>query len=74
MEPMQTEKIPSNVEEIPGRGETFTAARERFNEAAQYADQQVRANPWIALGVGFGAGIVIGALAAFAAIPRRRWY
>jgi ElaB/YqjD/DUF883 family membrane-anchored ribosome-binding protein len=74
MEPMQTEKIPSNVEEIPGRGEALTAARERFNEAAQYADRQVRANPWIALGASFGAGIVLGALMAWAAIPKRRWY
>ena len=74
MEQMQTEKIPSNVEEIPGQGETFHAARERLNQAAHYADQQVRANPWIALGAGFGAGLILGALVAFAAIPRRRWY
>jgi ElaB/YqjD/DUF883 family membrane-anchored ribosome-binding protein len=68
MEQIQAEKIPSNVEEIPAR------ARERFSEAAQYADQQVRANPWIALGAGFGAGLVLGALIALAAVPRRRWY
>ena len=74
MEQLQAEKIPSNVEEIPGRGETFTAARARFNEVAHYADQQVRTSPWIAIGVGFGAGIVLGALIAFAAIPKRRWY
>jgi ElaB/YqjD/DUF883 family membrane-anchored ribosome-binding protein len=74
MEQIQAEKIPSNVEEIPGRGETFTAARARVNEAAQYADRQVRANPWIALGAAFGAGLILGALVAFAAVPKRRWY
>ena len=75
MEHLQTDKIPSNVEEIPGRGETFTAARERFDQVAHYADQQVRSSPWIALGIGFGTGIVLGALIAFAAIPtKRRWY
>ena len=74
MEQMQADKIPSNVEEIPGRGETFTAARERFNQAAHYADQQVRTNPWIALGVGFGVGLVLGALMGYGAVPKRRWY
>ena len=74
MEQMQADKIPSNVEEIPGRGETFTAARARFNEVPHYADQQVRTNPWIALGVGFGVGLVLGALMAYGAVPKRRWY
>jgi ElaB/YqjD/DUF883 family membrane-anchored ribosome-binding protein len=74
MEQMQADKIPSNVEEIPGRGETFTAARARFNEVAHYADQQVRTNPWIALGVGFGVGLVLGALMGYGAVPKRRWY
>jgi ElaB/YqjD/DUF883 family membrane-anchored ribosome-binding protein len=74
MEQMHAEKIPSNVEEIPGRGETFTAARERFDQVAHYADQQVRSSPWIALGVGFGVGLVLGALMGYAAVPKRRWY
>ena len=53
MEPMQAEKIPSNVQEIPGQEdtlETLTAARERLNEtldavrqrageACEYTDQ-----------------------------------
>ena len=74
MEQIQAEKIPSNVEEIPTRGETYQAARERLNQAAQYSDRQVRANPWIALGAGLGAGIVLGALIACAAIPRSRYW
>lgn len=66
MEQTEAVKIPSNVEEIPVRGEHLQLARERLNEAAQYADRQVRANPWIAL----GAGVVLGALIALAATSR----
>ena len=74
MEPMQTEKIPSNVQEVPGeQEETFQNARERLNEtlrhrkqrageACEYTDQVVRANPWTSIGVGFGVGILVGAL------------
>ena len=75
MEPMQTNKVPSNVQEIPGRGETFQVARERLataaHEAAHYADQRVRGHPWTSVGVGFGAGVVIGALIVLAAVRQR---
>jgi len=37
----------------------------RMREAASYADQQVHSNPWTA--VGFGLGVVIGALVALGA-------
>lgn len=83
---METElgKIPSNVQEVPGvpgRGDTLQAARERFNEtwngvndqaryAAEYADEAVRNNPWTSVGIGFGLGVVIGALIAMAAGSR----
>ena len=77
----QFEKVPSNVQEVPGRGETFQAAREQLNKsltgvgerarhAAQYADQTVHNNPWSSVGVGFGLGIVVGALIALAASSR----
>jgi ElaB/YqjD/DUF883 family membrane-anchored ribosome-binding protein len=83
MEPTQAEKVPSNVQEIPGRGETLQAARERLNEtfagvterakhAAEYADETVHNNPWTSIGVGFGVGIVIGALIGLAASSRNR--
>ena len=83
MEPMQTEKIPSNVQEMPGQQEeTFQQARERLNEtlttvkqrageACEYTDQVVRANPWTSIGVGFGVGILVGALVTLAAASRR---
>jgi ElaB/YqjD/DUF883 family membrane-anchored ribosome-binding protein len=82
MEQTQVGTAPSNVQEIPGRGEVFQAARERLNEtlagvserakhAAEYADQTVHNNPWTSIGVGFGAGILIGALIALAASSRR---
>jgi ElaB/YqjD/DUF883 family membrane-anchored ribosome-binding protein len=78
MEQTQAGKVPSNVQEIPGRGETLQAARERLNEtlagvgerartAAAYADEAVHSNPWTSIGIGFGVGVVIGALIALAA-------
>ena len=81
MEQTQAGKVPSNVEEIQGRGETLQAARERLNEtlagvseraryAAQYADEAVHNNPWTSIGVGFGVGILIGALITLAASSR----
>lgn len=84
MEPMQTENIPSNVQEMPGQqDETFQNARERLNEtfatvkqrageACEYTDQVVRANPWSSIGVGFGVGILVGALVTLAAASSRR--
>jgi ElaB/YqjD/DUF883 family membrane-anchored ribosome-binding protein len=83
MEQMQEGKIPSNVQEMPGRGETFNQAREKLNEtldgvneyardAASYADETVRSNPWTSVGVGFGVGVVIGALIALAAGSRHQ--
>jgi len=81
MEQTQVGKVPSNVQEVPGRGETFQAARERLNQtlagvseqaksAAQYADEAVHNNPWTSIGVGFGIGVVVGALIAIAASSR----
>jgi ElaB/YqjD/DUF883 family membrane-anchored ribosome-binding protein len=78
MEQTQAGKIPSSVPEVPARGDTFQAARERLNErlagvgeqardAAQYADEAVHNNPWTSVGVGFGVGVLIGALIAMAA-------
>jgi len=81
MEQTQAGKIPSNVQEVPGRDETLQAARERLNQtlagvgeqakyAAEYADEAVHNNPWISVGIGFGVGVAVGALIAIAAGSR----
>ena len=35
---------------------------ERAREYGRYADEQVQRNPWTAVGVGFGVGVLMGAL------------
>jgi ElaB/YqjD/DUF883 family membrane-anchored ribosome-binding protein len=40
---------------------------ERAREYGRYADETVQQNPWTAVGVGFGAGLIIGALLMLAA-------
>ncbi len=47
--------------------EVMDGITERAREYGGYADQQVRQNPWTAVGVGFGVGIVMGALLMLAA-------
>ena len=42
--------------------ETLQDVTARLQEAASYADEQVQARPWAAVGIGFGAGVVMGAL------------
>jgi ElaB/YqjD/DUF883 family membrane-anchored ribosome-binding protein len=77
----QFEKVPSNVQEMPGREDTYQAAREKLNQtlasvteqakyAAQCTDEVVRNNPWTSLGVGFGIGVLFGALIAIASGSR----
>jgi ElaB/YqjD/DUF883 family membrane-anchored ribosome-binding protein len=71
MEQIQTDKVPSSVQEVPGRGENFQAmARDRARQAAQYANETVHSRPWTSVGVGFGVGVVVGALIALAAGSR----
>ncbi|HEX4927340.1 MAG TPA: hypothetical protein VFV74_05015 [Burkholderiales bacterium] len=40
---------------------------ERAREYGRYADEQVQANPWTAVGVGFGVGMAMGMLLAIVA-------
>ena len=35
---------------------------QRAREYSRYADEAVQQNPWAAVGVGFGVGVVMGAL------------
>jgi len=74
MEYAQMNKAPSNVEEMPTSTEEtlrnmratmeeyMSSASERAREAAAYADRTVHQNPWTAVGIGFGVGMVFGAL------------
>ena len=43
----------------------------RARDAVRYTEQQVQQNPWVALGIGFGAGLMMGALLMLAASQRR---
>ena len=79
MEYAQMNKAPSTVDEIPGSTEEtmrnmratmeqyMATATERAREAAAYADRTVQQNPWTAVGIGFGVGMVFGALVAMLA-------
>ena len=40
---------------------------ERAREYGRYADDTVQHNPWMAVGIGFGIGVVMGALLMMAA-------
>jgi len=74
MEYAQLNKTPSSPQEIPTSTEErmrnmratmeqyMTTASERARDAAAYADRTVHQNPWTAVGVGFGVGMVFGAL------------
>ena len=78
MEPGQTDRTLNKMRDIPSRAEDVTMdARTRLNEtmavvterartAARAADQHVHTNPWTSVGLGFGAGVVFGALLAMA--------
>jgi ElaB/YqjD/DUF883 family membrane-anchored ribosome-binding protein len=71
MEQTQAGKVPSSVQEVPGRGETFQVARERLNQTLSGVSETVHNNPWTSTGVGFGLGVIVGALVAWAASSRR---
>jgi ElaB/YqjD/DUF883 family membrane-anchored ribosome-binding protein len=47
--------------------EVIDTVSERAREYGRYADEQVQQNPWTAVGVGFGVGVVMGALLMIAA-------
>ena len=51
------------VEEVRARAEeSLRAAREHLRGAGAELDSQVRANPWAAVGIAAGVGLVIGIL------------
>ena len=86
MEQPQSGSTMNKLRDIPSRAEDVTAdARTRINEqvsamseraryAMRYADQHVHSNPWTAVGVGFGMGVIVGALLAMAIGSGQRGY
>ena len=42
--------------------ETMAQVSEKSRQAARYTDRRVQENPWAAVGIGFGAGVLFGAL------------
>lgn len=82
MEYAQMNEAPSTVQEMRSGtdrrrkvreavDEYWSTAAERAREAAAYADRQVHHNPWTAVGIGFGVGMVFGALLAMHASSQR---
>ena len=83
MEQAQTDRTLNKMREIPSRAEdmadearsrldeTVSAVSEKARYAARIADQRVQANPWTAVGIGFGAGVVFGALLTMAINSQR---
>ncbi|HZQ72307.1 MAG TPA: hypothetical protein VFB08_05285 [Burkholderiales bacterium] len=81
--PADTGAVRDNVRDLQSRAqETLQQAGRRWNDtvqavssrardAARYTEQQMQENPWTALGIGFGAGMIMGALLVLAANPRR---
>lgn len=79
----QTDRTLNKMREIPSRaediaydararlGQAVTNVSQKARDAAQYADQRVRANPWTAVGLGFGIGVVFGALLTMAVNSQR---
>lgn len=81
MEPAQAErsmnKIPSRVEDVAmdaraRLNETMTQVSTRAREAMRICNQTVHSNPWTAVGIGFGAGALFGALLAIALGAQRQ--
>ena len=51
------------VQEVRARAEeSLRAAREHLSSTGRQLDSQVRANPWAAVGVAVGIGLIVGVL------------
>jgi ElaB/YqjD/DUF883 family membrane-anchored ribosome-binding protein len=82
MEPMQSEGMTGDVTRMSRRADdrlqearaqiagTISNVTNRAKDVARYTHEGVQSNPWTAVGIGFGAGLVLGALAIFAASRR----
>lgn len=84
MEQVQNDRTMNKMREIPARAEdvamdaraklneTVQAVSGKAREAVRYTEHAVQANPWTAVGVGFGLGVVFGALLTMAIGSQQR--
>ena len=75
----QFASTPNDIREFQGQeSEEVQSAKRQLNdvledigdrarEYGRYADETVQQNPWTAVGIGFGVGVVMGALLMMAA-------
>jgi ElaB/YqjD/DUF883 family membrane-anchored ribosome-binding protein len=68
--------IPARVEDVAydARAKLSEAVEQISGKAKEYvrlADRRVQANPWTSVGIGFGAGVIFGALLALAINSQR---
>ena len=57
--PQETEEVQSAKRQL---NEVLEGISDRAREYGRYADETVQQNPWTAVGIGFGVGVVMGAL------------
>jgi ElaB/YqjD/DUF883 family membrane-anchored ribosome-binding protein len=79
----QTDRTLNKMRDIPSRAEDVAYdARAKLNETVdqisgkardyvRYADRRVQQNPWTSVGVGFGVGVLFGALITMAISSQR---
>jgi ElaB/YqjD/DUF883 family membrane-anchored ribosome-binding protein len=52
--------------------QAIASASDRTREMVRYADRRVQANPWTAVGLSFGMGMIFGVLVTMAAHSQPR--
>ena len=79
----QTDRTLNKMRDIPARAEDVAYdARAKLNETVEqisgkareyvrYADRRVQQNPWTSVGIGFGVGVIFGALVTMALNSQR---
>jgi ElaB/YqjD/DUF883 family membrane-anchored ribosome-binding protein len=76
--PSTPEEVPSSQTEAAMKSmrqsvdQALASASDRTREMVRYADRRVQANPWTAVGVSFGVGMIFGVLVAMAAGSQQR--
>jgi len=71
--PSTPEEVPSSQADAALKSVRHTVDQaianvsDRTRDMVRYADRRVQANPWTAVSIGFGVGVVFGVLVAMAA-------